>query len=410
MNPLIQLVLMLLGAYTALTFAAKYSPADKILLALAAIFVIVIWLSRYSRDRLNRLHSQPGLGSLIDLVLQISKEQPAGGYSAAPAMRSQPAAAAPPPAAARPAATPPVQPAPPPPKPEAMPAEKLLLKYDGDFAAAGREIRQRIIGHDDVVRAVIDQIRRGVQLRLNSPQATATAPLGVFLFAGKRGLGKRSLAIEIGSRMYRGGGVALVDVSDPNIHAGLLISEAQANPFTTFILDRFEAAGERLQNDLLTIVSGAPVTDSKTGTKVSFRNTLFFLLLQGPADRIPMPSRDAGGTGQTMVVTTLSDDLKIDKRLAWSIHGVYPFRLPALLQQAEVIAMLMENACRKYNLQLGHVDAAVLAREVEIATQAGGFELAPARIEKLLSGRILEAVNAQRASVAVPASAVQTHA
>ena len=85
-----------------------------------------------------------------------------------------------------------------------------------------------------------------------------------------------------------------------------------------------------------------------------------------------------------MVVNTLADDLNIDKRLAWSIHGVYPFLLPAPMQQAEVIAGLMESACRKYNLQLGHVDATVLAREVEMATQSGGFELAPPRIEKLL--------------------------
>ncbi len=285
---------------------------------------------------------------------------------------------------------------------------KLLLKYDGDFATAGREIRERIIGHDNAVRATIDQLRRNVQLRTSSGQTTATSPVGVFVFVGHRGLGKRSLAIEIGSRMYKGGGIAMVDVSDAEIHAGMLIAEAQANPYTTFILDRFEAAGERLQNDLLSIVSGAPQSDPKTGSKVSFRHTLFFLLIHGSAERLPAPSRESGGTGQTMVVNTLSDDLHIDRRLAWSIHGVYPFLLPPLLQQAEVIAALMESACRKYNLQLGHVDAAVLAREVEMATQAGGFELAPPRLEKLLNGRILEAVNSQRPSVAVT-STMQSH-
>ncbi|HUB32972.1 MAG TPA: hypothetical protein VMA31_08085 [Bryobacteraceae bacterium] len=410
-NPIIQLILMLLGAYTALHTAEKYKPADTILLALAAVFVIVLWLSRYSRDKLANLHKTPGVGALIDLVLQVSGEPPMGGAVSQPAVRPQPAAyAAAQQPAARPAATPAVAPAaPPPPKPQPTEAEKLLLKYDGDFATAGREIRRRIIGHDDVIRAVIDQIRRSVQLRINSPNASTTSPLGVFIFAGRRGLGKRSLAIEIGSRMFKGGGLALVDVSDPNVHAGLIVAEALANPYTTFILDKFEAANERMQNDLLSIVSGAPVSDPKTGVRVSFRNTLFFLLIQGTADRIPAPSRQAGGTGQTMVVNTLADDLHIDKRLAWSIHGVYPFLLPPLMQQAEIIAALMENSCRKYNLQLGHVDASVLAREVEMATQAGGFELAPPRIEKLLNGRILEAVNAQRPSVAVTASAMETH-
>jgi hypothetical protein len=44
---------------------------------------------------------------------------------------------------------------------------------------------------------------------------------------------------------------------------------------------------------------------------------------------------------------------------------------------------------------------------VEMTTQSGGFELAPPRVEKLLNGRILEAVNAQRPSVAVTAPAMQ---
>ena len=407
-NPLVQTILMLLGAYSALHMAAKYSPADTILLVLAVVFVVVLWLSRYSRDKLTGYHRTPGLGSLIDLVLQVSGEPPMGGsVSQAPA-RSQPAqrAAAQPPTAQQGAKLPVSQAAPAPPKPQPTEADKLLLKYDGDFATAGREVRQRIIGHDEVVRAVIDQLRRSVQLRINSPQAVATMPLGVFLFVGKRGLGKRSLGIEIGSRMFKGGGVVMVDVSDPNVHAGLIVTEALANPYSTFILEKFEAAGERMQNDLLAIISGAPVNDAKTGVRVNFRSTIFFLLMHGSADRIPKPTRDTTGTGQTMVVNTLSDDLKVDKRLAWSIHAVYPFVMPTPMQQAEVIATLMDNACRKYNKQLGHVDAAVLAREVEMATQAGGFELAPPRIEKLLKDRILEAVNSERPSVAVTASAM----
>jgi hypothetical protein len=329
--------------------------------------------------------------------------------TAAPNRQSQPAyRGGPPQQAARPSSQP-VSQAAAPPKPANADTNRLLLRYDGDFATAGREIRERIIGHDNVVRAVIDQLRRNVQLRTSSGQTTAVSPVGVFVFVGQRGLGKRSLAIEVGSRMYRGAGIAIVDVSDPNIHAGLMVAEALANPYTTFILDRFETAGERLQNDLLSIVAGAPQTDPKTGVKVDFRHTLFFFLMHGSAERLPAPSRESSGTGQTMLVNTLSDELHVDKRLAWSIHGVYPFLLPEPLKRAEVIVSLMESACRKYNLQLGHVDASVLAREVEMATQAGGFELSPPRVEKLLNGRILEAVNAHRPSVAVTASTRQTH-
>src|SRR5215472_18358631 len=88
-NPLVQTILLLIGAYSALTMTAKYSPADKILLALALIFVIIIWMSRYSRGKLQELHRQPGLGSLIDLVCQIAKEPPVSGAARAAAASAQ---------------------------------------------------------------------------------------------------------------------------------------------------------------------------------------------------------------------------------------------------------------------------------------------------------------------------------
>src|SRR5215472_10691164 len=88
-NPLVQTILLLIGAYSALTMTAKYSPADKILLALALVFCIVIWMSRYSRGKLQELHRQPGLGSVIDLVCQIAKEPPVSGAARAAAASRQ---------------------------------------------------------------------------------------------------------------------------------------------------------------------------------------------------------------------------------------------------------------------------------------------------------------------------------
>ena len=105
-NPLVQTILMLLGAYTALHMAEKYSPADKILLGLAVVFVIVLWLSRYSRDKLAGMHRTPGLGSLVDLILQVSGEPPMGGAVSYVTARPQTAGYAPAQPAAPPAAPP----------------------------------------------------------------------------------------------------------------------------------------------------------------------------------------------------------------------------------------------------------------------------------------------------------------
>ena len=88
--------------------------------------------------------------------------------------------------------------------------------------------------------------------------------------------------------------------------------------------------------------------------------------------------------------------MSLDKRLAWSLHGVYPFVLPAPMQQAEVIAQIMQEECRKYNVNLGRVDPAILAREVGVVSTHGGFEITPLRVSKLLSSRLAEAVAAKK--------------
>ncbi|SPE38517.1 hypothetical protein SBA6_90005 [Candidatus Sulfopaludibacter sp. SbA6] len=374
-NPIIQVLMLFVGAYTALNVLGKVPPLDKIATLLCGLIAVIIWMANYNRSLLYSLAQKPGLGAVINAVCKLCKEQPPVDPSMDATGPADPQAPA---------------------KPGEPEAPKLLLHSDGDFSSATRQLKEVVKGHNDVVEVAMDQIKRNVQLRDNSSVQVSLPPIGIFVFTGKPGLGKKLLATEIGYRLYKGASVSILDVSDPAARGSLLIAEARSNPYTTFILENFHACPAATQEDLLSIVSGAPQIDPKTGSKVSFRHCFFFLLVHRDAEGMDRPSRkNAGGTGHTMVVESLGQSMSLDKRLAWSLHGVYPFVLPPPMQQAEVVAQIMQEECRKYNVNLGRVDPAILAREVGVISSHGGFEITPLRVTKIMSNRLAAAVAAK---------------
>jgi hypothetical protein len=376
-NPIIQILMLFVGAYTALNVLGKVHPLDTIATILCGLVAVIIWLANYNRSLLYSLSLKPGLGAVINGVCKLAKEQPpvdpsmdaSGQASGASSSTGASGKAG---------------------EPE---TPKLLLHSDGDFASATRQIKEVVCGHNDVVEVLMDQIKRNVQLRDSSSAQVSLPPLGVFLLVGKPGLGKKYLAVDVGYRLYKGSSVSILDVSDPAARGSLLISEALSNPFTTFVLENFHNCPAATQEDLLSIVSGATQIDSKTGAKVSFRHCFFFLLVHRDAAAMERPSRKAAaGTGHTMVIDSVGEAMSLDKRLGWSLHGIYPFVLPQPLQQAEVVAGIMQQECKKYNMTLGRVDPAILAREVAVISSHGGFEITPSRITKIMSNRLSAAV------------------
>ena len=382
----VQFLMLFVGAYVALNAMAKLSPLDKIATVCAGIFALVIWLARYNRALLYSLSLKPGIGPAIGFICKIAKEQPPVDPSMdAPAGQTE---------AGNNKA------------PEAE-AVKLQLHSDADFASATRYLKDVIRGHNDVLEVLIDQLRRNVQLRESSSSQVSLPPLGIFVLVGKPGPGKKSLAVEIGYRLYKGSSVLIAEGSDPGLTGSYLVGEARANPFSTFVVENFQSSSKQFQEDLLSIVAGAPQVDSKTGSKVSFRHCFFFLLVHKDAEGMERPVRGRGGTGHTMVVDSLNAAMPIDKRLSWSLHGIYPFVMPAPLLQAEVVAQAIQNECKKYNVMVGHIAPAILAREVQVISTYGSFEITPSRVAKILNDRLLAAAAAKEQLIDVEDNAVR---
>jgi hypothetical protein len=369
-NPIIQTLMLFVGAYVAMNVLHKMSPADKIVTLFAGFLAAVIWMAHYNRSLLYSLSLKPVLGPVIVALCKMAKEQPPSEPAVEAAASGNTAAA----------------------KAGEPDSPKLLLHANADFASATRQLKEVVRGHNDVIEAVIDQIRLNVQLRDNSSAQASLPPIGVFVLIGKPGLGKKLLATEIGYRLYKGSSVSLLDVSDPGVRGGLLVAEARSNPFSTFVLENFHNCSNAMQEDLLSIVSGVPQVDVKTGAKVSFRNCFFFLLVHRDASTMERPQKKSmAGTGQTVVVSALGEAMPLDKRLAWSLHGIYPFVLPPPMVQAEVVALIIQQECKKYNITLGRVDPAILAREVQVISAQGNFEITPSRIAKVMHNRLATA-------------------
>jgi hypothetical protein len=254
---------------------------------------------------------------------------------------------------------------------------------------------------DEVIDGTLRQVQSSVRMRERSQPTAAMPPLGMNLYMGRQGLGKKSLAIEIGRALYGGDAVGVLDLSERGASLSAVEAATRGNPYQTFIIENADGAPHQAQTDLLTAFTGQPLLDGASGTPVSFRNCFFFLLVHKEADSFPKPVASTAGTGFTVVVNHLAGATELDQMLALALHGVYPFRLPEPVEQASVIAHLMEYECNKYNLSLGRVDPRVLAREVEEVGKLGSFRASPARVSRILSNSISKALARQSTTVAV---------
>jgi len=417
-NPIIQTLVLFLGSYTFMTVLKKYEPVGKIVTIIAGIFCVVLWMLRYNRAQINELYRNPIVKHVIDLVCQVTKEPGPGGVLAPAAAHAAPQPPAQQATLVTPAATPapasssmrPRQPvsarAAAGSSPNAPAGENphLLVRTDVEYRTLAYRLKEEFAACDDTIDGALRQIQNSVRMRERSQPTAAMPPLGIHLFMGRQGLGKKSLAIEIGKALYGGDAVGAIDLGEKGASLAAVVSAARSNGYQVFIIENPDAAPHQVQTDLLTAFTGQSLPDGQSGTPVSFRNCFFFLLVHKEADSFPKPVASTAGTGFTVVVDHLVGAADLDHMLALSLHGVYPFRLPEPALQAAVVARLMEFECNKYNLSLGRVDPRVLAREVEEVGKMGNFRAAPARVTKVLSGPISDALARQSATVNVEAA------
>lgn len=366
-NPIIQVLSLFVGAYYGLTFLARFwAPLGPIITVASGLLAATIWILEYERRLAADLYrTNPVARPIIDLVCKATQRQvPLGGdEGSAPAADGKGKAGA-------------------------EEQTRLLLETDADFSEATSQLKSAVRGHDAIIDTVMQHIRRNARLRARSDPHAAQAPLGMFLFIGSPGLGKRYLAEQIGWLLYKGGPVLELDVADEASTIRRLIEAVKAKPYQTIILENIDAATPQYLERLQAIAAGNALRDPSTGSVVSFRNCFFFLLSHKPGQ----PIADLKKSGYTVLTQVIAETLGLPLGLVNHINDYLPFLLPSPIEQAEVVHLLMEQECQKYNVRLGQVDPELLAREVKAIGATGGFAVAPGRIAKRLQQPIHEAI------------------
>lgn len=183
------------------------------------------------------------------------------------------------------------------------------------------ELKKRVIGQDDAVRAVAEAVRRG-RTCLSDPHR----PSGSFLFCGPSGVGKTELARALAASMF-GGEDALIrmDMSEymekhtvsrilgapPGYvgfdEGGQLTEKIRRHPYSVVLFDELEKAHPDVVNLLLQVLEDGMLTDAQ-GRTVSFRNAILIMTTNAGAGRIGTSAlgfTDGSAGGQTRLLELL---------------------------------------------------------------------------------------------------------
>ncbi len=171
-----------------------------------------------------------------------------------------------------------------------VPVERMLAGERERLRRMDEELRARVVGQDDAVRAVADAVRRS-----RSGLADPNRPIGVFLFVGPTGVGKTELAKALAEFLFHSErALVRIDMSEymekhtvarlvgapPGYvgyeEGGQLTEAVRTHPYTVILFDEVEKAHPDVVNVLLQLMDDGRLTDGQ-GRTVDFRNTVVIL-------------------------------------------------------------------------------------------------------------------------------------
>jgi len=171
-----------------------------------------------------------------------------------------------------------------------VPVSRLL---EGELAKLVRmedELRKRVVGQDEALRAVANAIRRS-----RSGLSDPNRPIGSFLFLGPTGVGKTELAraladflfdderamvrVDMSEYMEKHSVARLVGAPPGYVgyeEGGQLTEAVRRRPYSVVLLDEIEKAHPDVFNILLQVLDDGRLTDGQ-GRTVNFTNTVLIM-------------------------------------------------------------------------------------------------------------------------------------
>jgi len=168
-----------------------------------------------------------------------------------------------------------------------IPVSKLMESEKSKLLHMEDNLRQRVVGQDDAVRAVSDAVRRS-RAGLGDPRR----PIGSFLFLGPTGVGKTELCKSLAAFLFdtedamvrldmsefmEQHSVARLIGSPPGYvgyeEGGRLTEAIRRRPYAVILFDEIEKAHPDVFNILLQVLDDGRLTDGH-GRTVDFKNTI----------------------------------------------------------------------------------------------------------------------------------------
>ena len=171
-----------------------------------------------------------------------------------------------------------------------VPVEKMLQGERAKLLRMEDDLRRRVVGQEEALRAVSNAVRRA-RAGLQDPGR----PIGSFLFLGPTGVGKTELSKALAEFLFDDErAMVRIDMSEfMEKHAvsrlvgappgyvgyeegGVLTEAVRRRPYQVILFDEVEKAHEDVFNILLQVLDDGRLTDGQ-GRTVDFRNTIIVL-------------------------------------------------------------------------------------------------------------------------------------
>ena len=217
-----------------------------------------------------------------------------------------------------------------------IPVSRLLEDDEKKLLRLEEQLKERVIGQDEAVRAVASAVRRG-RLGLKDPRR----PTGSFLFLGQTGVGKTELTRALALALF-GSEKALVrfDMSEymekhsvsrligsppgyvGHEEGGQLTERIRRQPYSVVLFDELEKAHPDIFHILLQVLDDGCLTDS-CGRRVDFRNTVIIMT----------SNLGAGGSGHKSV--GFSSDTEAERERGRTMSALKEFFRPEFLNRVD---------------------------------------------------------------------------
>ena len=256
-----------------------------------------------------------------------------------------------------------------------VPVDRMLAGERAKLMRMEDELRKRVIGQEDALRAVANAVRRA-RAGLQDPNR----PIGSFLFLGPTGVGKtetcKALAeflfdderamvrIDMSEFMEKHSVARLIGAPPGYVgydEGGVLTEAVRRRPYQVILFDEVEKAHEDVFNVLLQVLDDGRLTDGQ-GRTVDFKNTIIVLTSNLGSDILaaqPENETTAMVHGQVMAVVRAHFRPEFLNR----IDEIILFRR---LQRADMAAIV--------EIQLGYLAKLLADRHVSLVVDQSAIE------------------------------------